>query len=119
MDRDGTGGVVDDRWVGMCTMLFSAEEAAVIAAHLRYLTLQGLSEGSVYARARTLHRMARSIAGPLTVASAADVLAWRKSLTVSDDSVVHYVSHARAFYRWLIGQGGREDNPAADVPVPK
>ena len=119
MDIGRPGGSADDRWVGMCTMLFNGEEAAVIAAHLRYMTLQGLSEGSVYARARTLHRMARSISGPLTAASAADVLAWRKSLTVSDDSVVHYVSHARAFYRWLIGQGGRDDNPAADVPVPR
>lgn len=100
-------------------MLFSADEAAVIADHLRYMTLLGLSEGSVYARARALHRMARSMTGPLTTASAADVLAWRKSLTVSDDAVVHYVSHARAFYRWLVREGCREDNPADGVPVPR
>lgn len=99
--------------------LFSAEDAAVIAAHLRYIDLLGHSDGSIYARARALHRMARTITGSLISASAADLLAWRRSLTITDDAVVHYVSHAREFYRWLVREGRREDNPADDVPVPK
>lgn len=99
--------------------LFSAEEAAVIADHLRYIDLLGQSDGSIYARARALHRMARVITGPLTVASAADLLLWRKSLTITDDAVVHYISHAREFYRWLVREGHREDNPADGLPVPK
>lgn len=100
-------------------VLFNTEEAAVIAAHLRYIDLLGLTDGSVYARARALHRMAKAITGPLTAATAADLFAWRKSLTISDDAVVHYVSHAKEFYRWLVAEGRREDNPAEALPVPK
>jgi integrase/recombinase XerC len=63
--------------------------------------------------------MAKTIAGPLCAATAADLMAWRRGLTITDDAVIHYVSHAREFYRWLVREGRRNDNPAEDLPVPK
>jgi len=99
--------------------LFSAQEAVVVAAHLRHIHLMGHTEGSVYSRARALHRMAIYLAGSLIEATAAELLTWRTSLAVTDETVVHYVSHAREFYSWCIHEGFRTDNPAEGIPVPK
>lgn len=99
--------------------LFSARETEVVAAHLRFIRLLGLTEGTIYSRARALHRMARAIPGELASATAEDLYRWRASLTISDGAVVHYVSHAKEFYGWLVREGIRLDNPATDIPVPK
>jgi integrase/recombinase XerC len=119
MKQDGQGVAVTDTWVGICVPLFSADEAVIVAEHLRYIHLLGHTEGSIYARARALHRMAVVIKCSLVMATAADLLAWRSSLTVSDSSIRAYVGHAREFYRWLVREGYRPDNPALALPLPK
>jgi integrase/recombinase XerC len=119
MGQGGSSGAAPDRWGGMCVALFCESDAAVVAAHLRHIRLLSLTEGTIYARARALHRMARFLPGPLTAATAGDLLAWRAALTVTDETVVHYVSHAREFYKWLVAEGLRGDDPAARLPVPK
>src|SRR5258707_9398946 len=52
-------------------------------------------------------------------ATAAGLLAWRSSLTVSPKSVGPYVDHVRGYYAWLVKSGYRADNPAANLPVPR
>ena len=45
--------------------------------------------------------------------------AWRAGLTVSDEVIVHYVGHARAFYDFCSSRGLISSNPAANIPVPR
>jgi integrase/recombinase XerC len=92
----------------------------VVVAHLDYLRQRGRSERTVYQRRRALWRLARFLDGaPLCEATAADLAAWRASLTIGDDAVVAYVSHVRGFYAWLCSAGLIDDNPAAGLPVPR
>jgi integrase/recombinase XerC len=98
--------------------LFNIADAALVAQHLHRLELLGYTEASIYDRSRALHRMTLAI-GTLVTATATDLHQWRMSLTVSPDTVVHYVSHARQWYRWLHDQGIRPDDPTELIPVPK
>lgn len=103
-----------DAWPGA-----SGLPVPVLYAHLEFLRQRGQTPGSVEARRRALLRMARTIPAPLLEASPGQLAAWRASLTVTPNTVVGYVSHARDFYAWAITTGYREDNPAKDLPVPK
>lgn len=119
-----------------------------VTAHLSYLEQRGHTEASVYARWRALTRLRawlaayadipgpesgradkshlrRAVAevglraGDLLTATAADLAAWRASLTTGPGATVNYVSHVQNFYAWCIEQGLRGDNPAAGLPVPR
>jgi integrase len=95
------------------------DDERLVYEHLKHLQLLGRSPGTVYARSRTLDRLAAAI-GPvrLPYAREADLHAWRTALTVSRGTVQCYVSHVRDFYGWVVETGIREDNPAAALPVP-
>ena len=51
-------------------------------------------------------------APPLLHATAADLAAWRASLTVGDQAVVVYCAHVAGFYDFAVTRGIRPDNPA-------
>src|SRR5258708_4227239 len=55
---------------------------------------------------------------PLLAATAADLAAWRASLTVGDQAVVVYCAHVAGFYDFAVTRGIRPDNPAAGRPRP-
>jgi site-specific recombinase XerD len=55
----------------------------------------------------------------LVLATAADLQAWRASLTTGDAATGAYCAHIAGFYSFCVDQGIREDNPAADLPVPQ
>jgi integrase/recombinase XerC/integrase/recombinase XerD len=55
---------------------------------------------------------------PLLEATAGQLLAWRRSLTVAPDTVGQYVGHVRAFYSWAIRAGVLLQDPARWIPVP-
>jgi integrase/recombinase XerC len=88
-------------------------------AHLSHLRLKGHTPTSVYARKRALARLAAALAVPLLSATAADLAEWRAGLTVGDQAVVAYVSHARNFYAFCVDEGLIAVNPAASLPVPR
>src|SRR5258707_4492177 len=90
----------------------------ILARHLQELRLLGQSEGTIYARRRAVLRMAALLPVPLLEATAEDLTAWRAGLRVTDNTAVHYVSHARQFFGWAVKAGLREDNPAAGLLVP-
>jgi integrase/recombinase XerC len=113
-----------------------------IEDHLEHLRLLGHSDTTIYGRMTFLRMLGRWLDSrePRTVpgvetagrgpgllplaeqvlhATPADLAAWRASLTVSDEVVVHYVCHAASFYAWAVREGLREDNPAAGLPVPR
>ena len=91
----------------------------VVAAHLRWLGLAGLSVGTIDARRRALMRLQHSLGMPLLDASAEDLASWRERLDVAPDTVGDYVSHARQFYAWAITTGLKEATPVTpQLPVP-
>jgi len=91
----------------------------VLAAHLAHLRLLGRSERTVYDRERAVIRLAAWLRPvPVLAATAADLGAWRASLTVGDQAVVVYCAHVAGFYDFAVTRGIRPDNPAAGLPVP-
>ena len=91
----------------------------VVAAHLRWLVLAGLSPGTIDARRRALLRLQIALGKPLLEASAADLAAWREHLDVAPDTVGDYVSHARQFFAWAMACGLAEATPVTpQLPVP-
>jgi integrase/recombinase XerC len=90
----------------------------ILARHLHELRLLGLSDGTIYARRRAILRMAALIDVPLLEATQEDLAAWRDALTVTDNTVVHYASHARRFFDWAVAAGHADLNPAAGLLVP-
>src|SRR5258706_4179758 len=106
----------------------------LFAMHLADMRLRGLAEDTtIYARKCAIARLGEWLAahcksepwpgarGRVRVedATAPDLLAWRAALTVSPKSVGPYVDHLRGYYAWLVKNGYRADNPAANLPVPR
>ncbi len=91
---------------------------SVLDRHLHSLRLRGHSEGSVYARRRAVLRMAGLVAVPLLEATPGDLAAWRAGLRVTDNTAVHYASHARQFFGWCQREGLVAANPADGLLVP-
>jgi integrase/recombinase XerC len=90
-----------------------------VTAHLDHLRQRGLSEGTIDARRRVLHRLERALPVPLLEASEADLAAWRAGLTVNPSTVVAYLAHVRDFYGWCAVTGRTGGNPAQRIPSPK
>ena len=88
-------------------------------AHLSHLRLKGHTATSVYARKRALARLTAALAVPLLSATPADLAEWRAGLTVGDQAVVAYVSHAKKFFDFCVDEGLMDINPAASLPVPR
>ncbi len=51
-------------------------------------------------------------------ATAADLAAWRASLTVGDRALLTYTCHVRELYRWAVREGLIEVSPAEGLPLP-
>lgn len=94
-------------------------DGAALAAHLEHLRMAGHADTSVYSRSRAIVRLAAHLPNGVLDATADELMTWRRSLTVTADTVAHYVVHAREFYAWAISAGYHADNPAARLPVPK
>jgi site-specific recombinase XerD len=90
-----------------------------VLRHLEWMRLRGLSADTVYHRRRGLVRLADALPVPLLAADAAMLADWRKGLSVGDEAVGSYVSDARQFYAWAVGEHLLEENPAARLVTPK
>lgn len=91
----------------------------LIDTHLRWLRRVTPSKDTCSHRRDVLRRVARQLPVSLREATAGDLDRWQEQLTVCRSSVYTYTVHVRAFYKWLHELGGREDNPAANLPVPR
>jgi integrase/recombinase XerC len=83
------------------------------------MQLRGLSAHTIYDRERALMRMTVILGGPLTDATTADLMTWRRTLRLSGGATAQYVGHARQFYAWAAAAGLRGDDPAAALPCPR
>lgn len=90
-----------------------------LADYLAWLRLEGKSELTIRGRRGALHRLARQLPVPVLAASAGDLLAWRKAMTVGPVSVRSYVSHVQQFYAWAAARDLIGASPAAGIPVPR
>ena len=91
----------------------------VLARHEAHLRQLGRSEyGTIEPRRRVLRRCAAVLPVPLLDADAGMLLGWRAGLTAGGDTIRNYVTHVHELFEWAIGEGIREDNPAARLPVP-
>lgn len=93
----------------------------VIGTYCRYARLQGRAATTVYIRRKGLERLAAWLPVPLAEATPEMLLEWRASLSyLCSQSVANYVSDARVFFEWARKVAKlRDDNPAAQIPVPK
>lgn len=90
----------------------------VVERHLAELEQRRRSAGTIYARRRAIARMTAAIDVPLLQATPADLTEWLDELDVIDNTVVHYASHARCFYRWAERKRLIRCNPMDEVIVP-
>jgi integrase/recombinase XerC len=91
----------------------------LVEQHLDHLRLLGRAESTIYARRRALARTAAGLQVPLTEATAADLMAWRRGLRVAPETIAQYVSHVQEFFAFLLSAGRVAINPAAGIPVPE
>lgn len=90
----------------------------VIERHIAELRQRRRTAGTIYARQRAIARMAAGIGVPLLDATGDDLSGWLGSLGVIDNTIVHYASHARCFYRWAARKQLIRANPMDEVIVP-
>ncbi len=93
-------------------------DGEVLAAHLEWVQLRGLSVSTIRRRRVVMGWVAASLPGGLLEASAADLKAWRAALSVAPDAVSVYVSHVRQFYAWAAAEGFLAGSPAVSIPAP-
>lgn len=96
----------------------------VTEAHLRHLRHRNLSPGTIDQRRRVLTRLHRHAGTHPKNATTAQLLAFRERLTrmgkpFDPASIAAELSHLTEFYRWLILEGLRDDDPTVRVPRPQ
>src|SRR5258708_37971655 len=115
----------------------------LLAAHVAHLRLLRRADRTIYERQRAVIRLAAWLgaryagtgSGPqgapggpgflgpealpgrlILTATAADLAAWRASLTVGDRALLTYTCHVREFYRFAVREGFIEVSPAEGLP---
>jgi integrase/recombinase XerC len=96
----------------------------LIDEHLNYLRRCGMRPKTLDHRRDNLRRLSRQldeqgVEGGLRAATSRELTRWQSDLTVSTSSVQTYTGHTRAFYRWLREARHRDDDAAADLPMPR
>lgn len=89
----------------------------LLAEHLGWCRLGGLSEATMGDRRTVVARFGRDGPG-LAAADEAAVVTWLGGLAVQPTSVRTYLCHLRGFYRWAAEHRGVAD-PTVRVPAPR
>lgn len=95
----------------------------VVGDHLDHLRWRNLSPGTIYQRRRLLARLADRGVDPVG-ASTAELLAFldrrqRDGRALAVKSRAVEIAHLASFYRWLLVEGHRDDDPTLRIPRPK
>lgn len=111
---------------GECSLPGQAvsEPSDLIASHIEWLRRRGLSEGTIKNRRIVLRRLARALPCLPVGATRAHLEAWadarpREGKGLSDGSWRNELIQVREFYRWLIRQEIRSDDPTGRIPMPR
>lgn len=95
-----------------------------LARHLDYMRWRNLSGGTIYQRRRLLERLAVHAGTDAWDASTDDLLNFldrrqRDGTRLSPKTRAVEIAHFASFYKWLVMEGYREDDPTLRVPRPK
>lgn len=92
----------------------------VVAEHVRWMQLRGLSPETVKLRCCALRLLARHAAGAdLLQLAAGDLDGWQRSLVVAAESRRAYVVQVCGFYRWAAGEQLLDRDPSVVLVRPK
>lgn len=99
----------------------------IAVRHVEAMRIGNKRETTIYARKQTLLRLTRWAQGPILYLTADQLKAYQAWRAVGDDdhdpigaaSMRVEVSHLRQFYRWIVTEGLRTDDPTTRLIVPK
>jgi len=112
---DHRAGRAGKRYPGL-----TGTDAELVARHLDWMRLRGLSEGTIYHRRRALTRLAHALGVPLIDATAGQLGAWRARIAAGPAATMSEITNARQFYAWAADyEHLRADNPADRLLRPK
>lgn len=86
--------------------------------HVAWCARRGLRPTYIESLGYTLNRL-QSAVGPLELAPEQAIEGWWNSLQVGDGTRVTYGAHVSGFYRWLVRQRLRADDPTARLDRPR
>jgi integrase/recombinase XerC len=89
-----------------------------IAEHLVWCQRRELRPTYIATTKLTLCRVERALGHPLETATDAELAAWWNALDIGTGRLA-YVAHLANFYKWLIWERLRDDNPTARLVRPK
>jgi integrase/recombinase XerC len=92
-----------------------------LGAHLDDCRDRGLRPATIAQRRRTLARLARHLGHDPDTATAAELASWHHDLTATVGATARasYLSHVRSYYRWLLDEGARIDDPTVRLVRPR
>lgn len=91
----------------------------VVNEHIRHMRRAGNSKSYIRRRIGTLTSIQAVIRKPVEKATKADLRKWHNTLTMSPDSALVLIGHARQFYKWMKEEHIRRDNPAEHLERPR
>jgi len=90
-----------------------------IGLHLDSLRYENYRPGTVYQRGRTLRRLARAIEPDKVEAASTEQVRSYLSRPVHPETIAVELSHLRGFYRWMVEEDLRTDDPTAKIRRPR
>lgn len=91
----------------------------VISRHIRHMKRSRLAESYIRRRVSVLTSITAITRKPAERVTRDDLERWHDSLDMSPDSALLLVTHAGLFYRWLVEESIRPDNPSDRLERPR
>lgn len=93
----------------------------IITKHLEWMRVRNLRSTSVYNRARTLARFTAWAGGPILYLTEEDLKRWQleRSQQIAPPAMRGEMSNVRQFYRWVVREGLRMDDPTIRLDLPR
>lgn len=102
----------------MTTLVDGVLEPPMILNYLEWSSRRGLRPRTVEDFGRTLTRLERHV-GELVLAPEAAIRHWWETLSVGAGSRAAYLAHVSGYYRWLVREGLRADDPTVRLVRPR
>lgn len=93
--------------------------SALLEAHVYWMRAQAWTDRTIKNRTQTIGFLARHIDRDPSTATALEVRAFLGRSGWAPGTRVRYFNDLRAWFRWLVSDGHREDDPMAALPKPK
>lgn len=93
----------------------------VVTRYLDHLRVRNLRYWTIYNRQRALVRLANWAGGPIMYLTETDLSKWQKQRAreIQPEPLRTDTSHLRQFYRWLVRENFRPDDPTMRLDMPR